>query len=62
MYSSKKRDPSCNRYSIKHKNQHGPATFQLKTQRKPGRQPSLSPCSPAKCKPAPTAPAGSAGP
>lgn len=26
-----KKDLSCNKYSIKH-NQHGPATFQLKTQ------------------------------
>ena len=39
MYSLKKKDPSHNRYSIKHENQHGPATYQLKTQREPGPQP-----------------------
>lgn len=60
MYSLRKRDPSSNRYSMK-QNQHGPATFQLKTQRKQGRQPSPSPSprsarqphGPGKCKPAP---------
>lgn len=41
----KKKDSSHNRYSIKHKNQHGPATYQLKTQREPAWQNQQHPCS-----------------
>lgn len=60
MYSLKKKDPSHNRYSIKHKNQHGPATYQLKTQREPAHSPAPA-LLPGKIS-STHAPVGSAGP
>lgn len=54
MYSLEKRDPSRNRYSIKHKTNMG----QPHSNRRPRESKADSP---AKCQPGPSAPVGSAG-